>query len=201
MWTTLWKMWKTLVQSRFARALPKNLGCISRRITGVEKRGRRPRGRRPTQRRFGAPGRRAPRIPPPRHPERSEGSVSPVFLRVVRGREKRILRLCLRTTCFKGGAVARRGRVWEAAPHNCVAPVPVISASDFFPQALGDDLSHLHARGARLGLVVAKSAPFKMPCRAFLTPLPCSSSRSTTHFVGLVLRKGRGNGCFGFASE
>ena len=34
----------------------------------------------------GAPGRRAPRIPPPRHPERSEGSVSPVFLRVVRGR-------------------------------------------------------------------------------------------------------------------
>ena len=65
-------MWKTLVQSRFARALPKNLGCISRRITGVEKRGRRPRGRRPTQRRFGAPGRRAPRIPPPRHPERSD---------------------------------------------------------------------------------------------------------------------------------
>ena len=44
-----------------------------------------------------------------------------------------------------------------------------------FPQALGDHLS----------LVVAKSAPFKMPCQAFLTSLPCSSFPEQTRCAGL----------------
>ena len=35
-------------------------------------------------------------------------------------------------------------------------------------------------------VVLAKSAPFKTPCRAFLTPLPCSSSPHATRCAGLA---------------
>ena len=66
------------------------------------------------------------------------------------------------------------------------APVPAAcggfcvarTASDLFPQALGDHLS----------LVVAKSAPFKIPCRVFLTSLPCSSSPEQTRLRWALLR-------------
>ena len=132
------------------------------------------------------------------HPERSEGSVSSVLLCDVWRRGLRILRLRLRMTYLKGGAVARR----VVAPHANEHPDGGINHISSLPSSVMACGHATFPPGEGLRADAIRPYP-RYPEFPRHPGFPCHPERSEGS-VSSVLQAASGDGdygCFGFTSE